>query len=231
MTTTVDLTPFGFTSTESRVYNALLDIGPSSGYAVARAIGLARANTYHALSSLTAKGAIAVLTERPLRVRAVRPDGIVALIASRNSEQLEALEEQVRRRGQAAGAEATVRISTDRALLDIATRMIVREEGALLVLAPGRFYGATAPAWRKRQSDRNPSRCWSYGDTAMVPGSVISPLTADEVTGRFGTEAVLIAANSSAIWASWKNGVTGWWTQQPLAIGLVRTSIANVGGV
>ena len=231
MTTTVDLTPFGFTSTESRVYNSLLDLGPSSGYAVARALGLARANTYHAISSLTAKGAIAVLTERPLRVRAVRPDGVIALIASRNSVQLEALEEQVRQRGQTAGAEATVPIAPGRALLDIATRMIVREEGALLVLAPGRFYGATAPAWRKRQSDRRPSQCWSYGETATVPGLVISSLAKDEVTGRFGTDAVLIAASSSAIWASWDNGSVGWWTQQPLAIGLVHTSIANVGGI
>src|SRR2546421_320873 len=32
-----DLTPFGFTTTESLVYRALLRLGPATGYAVARA--------------------------------------------------------------------------------------------------------------------------------------------------------------------------------------------------
>ena len=31
----LDLTPFGFTPTESSIYETLLDLGPSSGYAVA----------------------------------------------------------------------------------------------------------------------------------------------------------------------------------------------------
>src|SRR2546425_246043 len=39
----VDLRPFGFTPTESLVYAALLELGPSTGYAVARAARLARA--------------------------------------------------------------------------------------------------------------------------------------------------------------------------------------------
>src|SRR6266511_1377004 len=34
---TADLTPFGFTPTESLVYTTLLRLGPTTGYAVARA--------------------------------------------------------------------------------------------------------------------------------------------------------------------------------------------------
>ena len=45
----IDLTPFGFTPTESLVYEVLLTGGPGTGYAVARAAGLARANAYSAL--------------------------------------------------------------------------------------------------------------------------------------------------------------------------------------
>jgi len=41
---TVDLTPFGFTPTESVVYSALLRLGPATGYGVSRATRLARAN-------------------------------------------------------------------------------------------------------------------------------------------------------------------------------------------
>ena len=41
----IDLTPFGFTPTESRIYQVLLEGGPGTGYAIAQAAGLARANT------------------------------------------------------------------------------------------------------------------------------------------------------------------------------------------
>src|SRR2546421_230287 len=43
MPAVVDLTPFGFTPTESQVYGALLRLGPSTGYAVAHATRVAPA--------------------------------------------------------------------------------------------------------------------------------------------------------------------------------------------
>src|SRR2546428_4922213 len=52
-----DLTPFGFTTTESLVYRTLLHLGPATGYAVARAARLARANAYGALDGLVTRGA------------------------------------------------------------------------------------------------------------------------------------------------------------------------------
>ena len=53
----LDLTPFGFTATESKVYAALLQLGPATGYAVAHAARLARANTYGALEGLGRRSA------------------------------------------------------------------------------------------------------------------------------------------------------------------------------
>src|SRR5204863_10093988 len=53
----IDLTPFGFTPTESLVYATLLKLGPATGYSVARSAHLARANAYSALEGLTARGA------------------------------------------------------------------------------------------------------------------------------------------------------------------------------
>src|SRR2546430_4433111 len=52
MPSELDLTPFGFTATESLAYAALLRLGPSTGYAVAHATRVARANTYGALEGL-----------------------------------------------------------------------------------------------------------------------------------------------------------------------------------
>jgi len=39
----LDLTPFGFTPTESLIYEVLLTEGPGTGYGIARSAGLARA--------------------------------------------------------------------------------------------------------------------------------------------------------------------------------------------
>ena len=52
----LNLTPFGFTPTESFVYEVLLTSGPGTGYAIARAAGLARANAYSALEGLVEEG-------------------------------------------------------------------------------------------------------------------------------------------------------------------------------
>src|SRR2546426_114084 len=53
----IDLTPFGFTSTESQAYAALLRLGPSTGYSVAHATRIARANAYGALEGLVSRTA------------------------------------------------------------------------------------------------------------------------------------------------------------------------------
>ncbi len=69
----LDLTPFGFTPTESLVYEVLLTGGPGTGYAIARTAGLARANAYAALEGLVGKGAARAEEGRPKRYRPEPP--------------------------------------------------------------------------------------------------------------------------------------------------------------
>src|SRR3954468_12626375 len=85
----IDLTSFGFTPTESLIYEALLTHGPGTGYALARAAGLARANAYSALEGLVAKGAARVEGGRP---RHYWPEPPTALIARITNDQGQALE-------------------------------------------------------------------------------------------------------------------------------------------
>src|SRR5829696_711672 len=77
----LDLTKFGFTPTESSVYEVLLKHGPGTGYGIARAAGLARANAYSALEGLVSKGAARVETGRPRRYRPESPAGLIARIS------------------------------------------------------------------------------------------------------------------------------------------------------
>src|SRR3972149_3206830 len=88
----LDLTPFGFTPTESLAYRALTDVGPQTGYGLARALSIARANVYQALRGLVAKGAVTTTEERPERYRPLQPAALVALIAKREAGKLDRLE-------------------------------------------------------------------------------------------------------------------------------------------
>src|SRR5213079_395020 len=87
MAGTVDLTPFGFTPTESQVYGAPLRLGPSTGYALAHATRVARANTYGALEGLAG---------RPARYRAVDPRALVAQLAAEQGQALDRLSQALR---------------------------------------------------------------------------------------------------------------------------------------
>src|SRR3989442_5788599 len=86
-----DLMPFGFTATESMVYSTLLRLGPATGYAVARAVRLARANAYGALDGLVARGATVRVPGRPTRYPPADPQALLAQITAAHSEALHRL--------------------------------------------------------------------------------------------------------------------------------------------
>src|SRR5256884_2661451 len=83
MPSELDLTPFRFTATESLAYAALLRLGPSTGYAVAHATRVARANTYGALEGLVSRTAALRLPGRPARYRATRSEEHTSELQSR----------------------------------------------------------------------------------------------------------------------------------------------------
>src|SRR2546428_609369 len=86
-----DLMPFGFTATESMVYSTLLRLGPATGYAVARAVRLARANAYGALDGLVSRGAAVRMPGRPTRYRPADPQALLAQITAAHGEALDRL--------------------------------------------------------------------------------------------------------------------------------------------
>src|ERR687887_1401147 len=91
----IDLTHFGFTPTESLVYQVLLTGGPGTGYAIARAAGLARANAYSALEGLVGKGAARVEPGRPRRYRPEAPTALIARISTDHGQALERLGQEL----------------------------------------------------------------------------------------------------------------------------------------
>src|SRR5262249_140916 len=94
----LNLTPFGFTPTESLVYGPLLRLGPATGSAGAGSARLARANAYGALEGLVSRGAATRTPppERPARYRPTDPQTLLAHLATLQGEALDRLGRELR---------------------------------------------------------------------------------------------------------------------------------------
>ncbi len=147
----VDLTPFGFTPTESKVYEVLLSGGPGTGYAIARTAGLARANTYSALEGLVTKGAARAEPGEPKRFRAEPPAGVLARVATAQGDALERLSRSLDGFG-AADSPAIVQLTTPRGALQLLTQEIGRAQHSVLLAAPTEAYPLLVPALRRAVS-------------------------------------------------------------------------------
>ena len=88
----LDITPFGFTPTENAVYRALIELGPSGGYPLSNALGIARANIYQALKGLVSKDAAILVQEKPAEYRAISADALYAKIVNTQARLLNVIE-------------------------------------------------------------------------------------------------------------------------------------------
>ena len=66
------LTEFGLTRQEACIYECLLMEGKTTGYEVAKKIGISRSNAYASLASMTEKGAAYLVEEGSTRKYAIR---------------------------------------------------------------------------------------------------------------------------------------------------------------
>jgi sugar-specific transcriptional regulator TrmB len=144
----LDLTHFGFTPTESLVYEVLLTGGPGTGYAIARTAGLARANAYSALEGLVSKGAARVDVGRPKRYRPEAPAALIARISTDHGLALERLSSDL----DTVSVPATptlVEIESGRAVLQLITHDVARAASSVALLAPADAFPILAPALRR----------------------------------------------------------------------------------
>jgi len=145
---TLNLMPFGFTPTESLVYQVLLTTGPGTGYGIARAASLARANAYSALEGLVSKGAARVEGTRPKRYRPEAPTALVARIASEHGQALDALREHLAEIS-VPDSPTLVEIESARGSLQLLAHDIGRATRSVRLLAPADAFPVLVPALRK----------------------------------------------------------------------------------
>lgn len=224
---TIDLTPFGFTPTESNAYSGLLDAGPSSGYSLAQVLGIARANAYHALRGLVGKGA-AVITERDPQVfRAIQPSALLAQIIAEQEGKLDVLEHQVASRT-VEGARATTQFSGERELFAIALRTVTRSPGPVTCIAPPKLLSTLLPIWRKRTADRTETHLWIIGDPSTdFPVAVDGTVAEQRVISYFGDLAVIVIEDACVSIGVGQGGdLNGIWSSDATIAGAARAAVA-----
>lgn len=229
MTTTrpksADLTPFGFTPTETSVYFALLERGPASGYAIARDLSVARANVYQALHGLVAKRAAVVVEGDATRFQAVRPASLYAQIVEQQATMLDRLEASLHEVPRA-GVEPIVSLTGRRALLDLMTRVGARETGPVLFLGQHAVMAALAPMLRKRAADRTESEVWLIGTSGDLPVPVAGVVAEDRVREFLPADTVVMLAPGGVLVGRMREGdASGFWSGDESLVGTARAAL------
>jgi len=148
MAESLDLTPFGFTPTETRMYSTLVSFGPGTGYALAQAAGLARANAYSALEGLVSKGAARVDGGRPKLYRPEAGSALLSRLGDRQAVALDRLTDALVSIGAPEGP-ALIELESARACWQALARDIARAGRRVWLCAPPEAYQALGPVLRR----------------------------------------------------------------------------------
>jgi sugar-specific transcriptional regulator TrmB len=219
----LDLTPFGFTPTESLVYATLLRLGPSTGYAVARGARLARANTYGALEGLVSRGAATRTPPpaRPARYRPTDPQVLLAQLATLQGEALDRLGRDLRDFSRP-GDPITREVAGTRAVANLIMQLVARAERTVVGVLALELWRPTLPAWR-RAAERAQLKVRMRGGMPADPPVWLEAVAdnAPEATAIVIDDAQLLITSGEG------DAITGLWTSHPLILLLTRRAIAT----
>jgi len=217
----VDLTPFGFTATESQAYGALLRLGPSTGYAVAHAARIARANTYGALEGLAGRAAAIRLPGRPARYRAVDPRALIAQLAAEQGQALDRLSQALRDASEPVEPESRTAAGA-RAAANLILQLVARAERRVEGVLAAELLRPSLPAWR-RARERATLELRVAGDVPVEAGTLVA-------TGvPMDTPTMLLIDDAQAVVADGMGeGVAAIWSSHPAILAVVRVALRSL---
>jgi len=218
----LDLTPFGFTATESRVYATLLHLGPATGYGVARAARLARANAYGALDGLVTRGAATKAPGRPAHYRPTDPQALLARLAAQQGEVLERLSRALQDASRP-GEPETRTVDGARPLANLILQVVARAERRVTGVIASDLLRATLPAWR-RAAERATLELRVTGEVPPEATSFAAAL----VDEGFPT-VLLIDERQTVAVTGMGSERTGIWSSHPAVAALAHAALGALG--
>lgn len=165
------LAPLGFTDLEARIYVALLRDSPRTGYAIARAIGKATANTYKAIDALAAKGAVLVDEGDTRLVRALAPEELIARLTRRFSDSAARAAEGLAGLARPQGDERVYQLREPEEVFERAAEMLGRAKRIVLLDVFPNALERIAPALRAALARKVEAYAHVYAD-CDIPGLV-----------------------------------------------------------
>lgn len=222
---TLDLTTFGFTPTESLVYEVLLRGGPGTGYAIARAAGLARANAYGALEGLVQKGGARVEEGRPKRYRPEPPPALMARILERQGLALDEVSRSLEHIS-VPDTPTLIELTSARGALSIASREAARATERILLHASPDAYPPLIPSLRKAAGSGV-----TLSLSAVAPVELpFAPVAVVEGNGGWpGQPFLLVVDGRSALLAAREGErVFGHWGTAPTLVAATALAIAGL---
>lgn len=201
------------------MYATLLGLGPSTGYAAARAAGFARANAYAALEGLVRRGAALRAAGRPARYRATDPQVLLIQLAAEQSERLERLSRALADIRQPVEP-VTRALEGARAVATVVQQIVARAERTVDGVLAAELWQPTLPAWR-RASARATLRVRITGDPGDTQGLVFPPAPTDHPT------LLLVDGVHTLTAASSDGGLLGLWSSHPLIAGVARLALGT----
>ncbi len=201
------------------MYRTLLDLGPSTGYAVARAAGYARANTYSALDGLLRRGAAHSSGGRPVRYRTTDPQTLLVQLSSEQGERLERLARAVA--GFHKPAEPVTRsVEGARAISNVIQQLVARATQRVEGVVAAELWQPTLPAWRHAARHAK-LQVRISGDAADPEGLAAGQVAGGEPTMLIVDDQFTLAATGSG------PSMTGMWSGHPLVVLLARTNLGE----
>lgn len=227
MTPHLDLTPFGFTPTESLIYEVLLTGGPGTGYAIARTAGLARANAYAALEGLVGKGAARSEEGKPKRYRPEPPTALLARIMDGHGAAVETLSATLDQISVPASP-TLVTVSNARGVLQLISHEAARAKESVHLLAPADAYPVLTPALR-RASGAGVSLALKSVGPVSLPFAEVETVAAD---GAWPGQPVILSVDGRSALLASRNGdqVDGHWGTAPTLVAAAMLAMRGLGG-
>jgi len=193
----VSLERFGFTPTENRVYAALLKLGATTGYAVAREMGVARANVYQALEGLVRRGAARKSATLPSRYAAMPPASLVVELQRLFRRDLTDLEDSLRalpRGGNGHVATAGLEgVASAERLLERASACADSAQAELLAVV-GPWAAGVSDAILRASRRGVSVRAVSLGEPALE-GIALRAVAPEDLLGYWGGLPIAVAAD------------------------------------
>ena len=203
------------------MYSTLLELGPSTGYAAARAAGCARANAYAALEGLLRRGAAQRSSGRPARYRATDPQTLLVQLAGEQGERIEHLARAVAGLGKPVEP-VTRALEGSRAIGNVVQQLVARASQRVDGVVAAELWSSTLPAWRHAARHAK-LQVRISGDAPDTEGLAAGRVAAGAATTLVVDERFVLVATGIG------TTMTGVWSGHPLLVGLARTNLQEPG--